>query len=122
MSRSPFYRKEGDPLSHIDTCLALFAKHGLNFTKQLEWNYLQGFVFSTPTYFIMGRPIADDPRAPGGAWFIEAMAGDTRAVWAILPYELPWIGWERFDSRLRFHRLEDVRRLTATKHEMAFTD
>lgn len=97
---------------HIDTCHALFAKHGLDFTKRLEANYRDGFVFSTPTYFIMGRPILDDPRALGGAWFCEAASGDTSAMWTILPYPLPWIGWERFDSRLRFHRTSEIRRLT----------
>ena len=108
----------------IDTCHALFAKHGLDFAAHLESHYRHGFVFSTPSYFVMGRPIMGNPMAPGGAWFISAMAGSASEAWSILPWPLPWIGFERFDNRPRFHRMEHLRRSTAPIHEthLAFTD
>lgn len=110
-------------MTHIDTCQALFARHGLDFAQALERNYRDGFVFSTPSYFVMGRPILDNPMAPGGAWFLESASGDTSAMWSILPWFLPWIGWERFDSRLRFYPMDDIRRFTRNEiHEQVATD
>jgi hypothetical protein len=99
-------------MSPIDRAALSFVKHGVDFAAALERNYQDGFVFSTPDYFIMGREVAE-------GWFIEGMAGDFTRAWSILPYELPKIGFERFDNNLRFYPIETLRRMTNPWHEMA---
>jgi hypothetical protein len=97
-------------MSPIDRAALSFVKHGVDFGAALERNYQYGFVFSTPDYFIMGREM-------NGSWFIEAMAGDTSKAWSILPYELPYVMFQRFDNDLRSVPLSVLKRLT--HHEMA---
>lgn len=99
-------------MSPIDRCAVAFATHGCDFADALERNYQQGFVFSTPDFFIMGREL-------DGGWFIEGMAGDTSKAWSILPYELPYVTFERFDNDLRRVAIGRLKRLTY--HEMAKT-
>ena len=99
-------------MSPIDRCAVTFAKHGHDFAAALERNYQGGFVFSTPDFFIMGREL-------DGGWFIEGMAGDTSKAWSILPYELPYVTFERFDNDLRRVAIGRLKRLTY--HEMAKT-
>jgi hypothetical protein len=92
-------------MSPIDRCAVAFATNGYDFAEALERNYQQGFVFSTPTFFIMGSD-------RDGAWFIEGMAGDMSRAWSILPYELPRMTFERFDNNLRSVPLSSLKRLT----------
>jgi hypothetical protein len=74
-----------------------------SFDHYVAMHMRTGFVFSTPEFFIMGTPrIKDslqgdchDASQPPDTWFIFAMAGDTSKAWSILPYELPYIAWER---------------------------
>jgi len=81
------------------------SESGELLAAQLSQNLSDGFVFSTPEYFIMGREI-------DGSWFIEAMAGDMSKAWDILPYPLPTISWRRFDNELHSYPLSVVKRLT----------
>ena len=92
-------------MSPIDKAAVAYVKHGADFAVALERNYQEGFVFSTPDYFIMGRELE-------GAWFIEAFAGNMDAAWSILPYELPYVAFQRFDNSLRFIPIERLRRLS----------
>ena len=92
-------------MSPIDRCAVAFATHGCDFASALERNYQQGFVFSTPDFFIMGREL-------NGGWFIEGMAGEMARAWSILPYPLPTITFARFDNNLRSVPLSVVKRLT----------
>jgi hypothetical protein len=101
-------------VSPIDRIAVEYARRGLDFAAQLERNYAQGFVFSTPDFFIMGRP-----HERGDAWLIEAFAGDHEKAWGILPYELPYIVFERFDNNPRFYPMETLRRMTLPEHETA---
>ena len=89
----------------IDTAALSYVKHGVDFAQALERNYQQGFVFSTPDFFIMGREL-------DGGWFIDSFAGDMDKAWDILPYELPTVAFQRFDNDLRFVPIERLRRLT----------
>ena len=89
----------------FDECVRVFAEHGADFSAAVARNLNDGFLFSTPDFFIMGREI-------GGAWFIEGMAGDCAKAWSILPYELPTMTFERFDGDLRSLPLCAVKRLT----------
>lgn len=92
-------------MSPIDKAGLAYVKHGVDFAQALERNYQGGFVFSTPEFFIMGRELE-------GGWFIDSFAGDMDKAWAILPYELPYVAFQRFDNDLRFVLIERLRRLT----------
>ena len=111
-------------MSPIDKCALEFVKHGVDFAYCLEQEYQRGFVFSTPDFFIMGFAVrrnvngllwdhSDNP----DAWYITGMAGDMDKAWSILPYELPFVSFQRFDNSLRFIPIERLRRLS--KHEPA---
>ena len=119
-------------MSPIDQCAVAFTRRGVDFAHHLELHYAHGFVFSTPAFFIMGRPVdrhasatfIRDPKykeAEGkcNAWWIHGMAGDVAKAWDILPWPMAWIGFERFDNDLRFYSAEDIRRLTIPTNEMA---
>ena len=96
----------------FDECVRVFAEHGADFSAAVARNLNDGFLFSTPDFFIMGREL-------DGGWFIEGMAGDTSKAWSILPYELPYVTFERFDNDLRRVAIGRLKRLTY--HEMAKT-
>lgn len=79
-----------------------------SFAYYVEWHMWNGFVFSTPDFFIMGRPVNHvaareigvglwhpSPMLNLDCWYIHAMAGDMAKAWDILPYPLPYIAWER---------------------------
>jgi len=55
------------------------------------------------------------------AWFIESFAGSMERAWDILPFELPEIGFQRFDNNPRFYPIDTLRRMTIPTHEMAST-
>lgn len=107
------------------------AEHEKSWRSWLNWHHLHGFVFSTPDFFIMGRAVLRDsmPEQIVGkhvfkseecdCWHIFAMSGDMGKAWSILPWELPWLAWERVQGGkrdLRFYRTDDVRRLTSHAH------
>lgn len=111
-------------MSPIEQIKAQFEKHSLCFEAYLNCHLHAGFVFSTPSFFAMGRPVDRHAtprliRNPGhsfapddcNAWWVHGMAGDTHKVWDILPWPLGFIGWERFDEDLRFYPTESLRRL-----------
>lgn len=91
-----------------------------SFEEDLEAHLLHGWVISTPDMFIMGRPVLKtapahilDPWWPFGdeadCWHVWLAAGDLRAMWAHLPFPLPWISFER-DNALRFYKFESLRK------------
>lgn len=100
--------------------------------KPLRWyeeeHKLKGFVFCTPDFYIMGRPVKRD--APPeqildvthqffppacDCWYVFLMCGDVRKAWSILPYELPWLCWQRDNDpsdELRFYETRRMMRLS----------
>lgn len=97
------------------------------FWDDLTLHLLNGFVFSTPDYFVMGRPVLKDaapefivdphckyPKEQADCWMIYLMAGDTGKAWDVLPWDLEFICFER-NNELRFHLLEDVIRHSPEK-------
>ncbi len=83
-----------------------------------------GFIFSTPEFFIMGRPVdstapAADVVNPGvsfppescDCWHIYLMAGNCGKAWSIMPWHLPLVSWER-RNELRFYSAKEVERLS----------
>ena len=102
-----------------------------SFDYYLNWHLDHGFVYSTPDYFIMGRPhqrmqeekdnqqLIDSFHVfsldEADCWYVHAMAGNMALAWRILPQELPWMGWERIRNgarELTFVRLSDLHRLS----------
>jgi hypothetical protein len=97
----------------FDRCAEEYARHGEDFSGAVARNLADGFLFSTPSFFIMGRP-----HERPNTWFIEGMAGDCSKAWSILPWPMGWIAFHRFDSELHIHRMEDIRRLTVPTNEI----
>lgn len=93
------------------------------FEQDRDLHFEHGFVFSTPTYFAMGRavPRKGDPALivdPGvryhleacDCWHIYLFAGDITKLPDLMPWALPWISIER-KNELRFYPLAEMRRL-----------
>ena len=88
------------------------------FEHDLYWHLQNGYVFSTPDYFIMGRPVDVsapdsmqlDPsvkfNAPNG-WLVWLAAGEIACFNDIAPYRLPFIGFQR-RNRLRWYKAEKL--------------
>lgn len=78
---------------------------GGNFREEVEAHLLHGFVFATPTAFLMGRPVPRGaeirdvwqtwPAEKCDAWFAWIGVGAIGPLLALMPYELPWVGWVR---------------------------
>lgn len=94
------------------------------FDEDLHLHMMNGFVFSTPDFFVMGRGVDSkaDPklivdsavvwgRELQDCWHVYLMAGDMTKAWGVLPYPLPMFSLER-KNELRFHRFEDIARHT----------
>lgn len=116
-----------------DILAQLYERKGLDFSHYVALHLRHGFVFSTPDFFIMGRAVCrswpDDqvtdptqtaPRIAADAWYIHAMAGDTGKAWSILPWPLGFVGFERFDSVLRWVPTEVIRRFHPANSDAAF--
>lgn len=109
------------------------APGACTFEELVGW-YLaadHGYVHKTPDYFIMGRPVI---RAAGDAcadltarfaisqcdtWFIAAFAGRWDTAWRSLPYQLPFLGWQRLHERentLHFLPTERIREFSQHHH------
>jgi hypothetical protein len=86
-----------------------------SFREDLEAHLLTGYVHSTPTAFVMARPVsvlADEslildpwhsfPREDQDAWLVWLAAGDLASLLVLFPYQLPLIGWQK-RNKLRFH-------------------
>ncbi len=95
------------------------------FGEDLALHLMHGFVFSTPEYFVMGRPVKSEAHRslvvnPGftwdrqdcDCWHVYLMAGDMGQAWKCLPWRLPLISLER-RNELRFYKLTDVERFVS---------
>lgn len=115
-------------MSPYQAIFEAYRKHrpDINFSDEMSFYLTHGFVFSTPSYFAMGKPINRllseqvgfaTLRAPEGSkpdcWYICAASGKIGRIWSILPYPLPWVAWTRVhdpENELQFHSLEALRR------------
>jgi len=96
------------------------------FEHDITWHLNNGFVFSTPAFFVMGRPVVSAarpeiivglnrfPATICDAWHVYLMAGDMSKAWGILPWELPMVTIERRNV-LKVYRLDSIRRLSGTR-------
>lgn len=103
-----------------------------SFEWYVEHHLKNGFVFSRPDFFVMGRPVCR--YAPASliteptylfdpdqcdCWYVFAMAGDLTHVWDILPWELEYVAWERIlDScrELRFYKSDRIQNLCMSRN------
>jgi hypothetical protein len=113
-------------MSPFETARQVYAQEpcARTFDEDLTLHLQHGFVFSTPRYFIMGRPViraADaqhivDPRHIFTAedcdtWHIYLLAGDPTPAWDIMPWPLAWFSFER-RNELRFYPVDRIKRLS----------
>lgn len=98
------------------------------FADYVEWFLRNGYVYSTPDYFVMGKNcrrtapeehicdcthVFDENNSD--CWYIFAMAGNIGKCLSVMPYPLPWLAFERLiDNKreLRFYQTSDIKRLT----------
>ena len=93
-----------------------------SFHSDLIWYHENGFVFSTPNYFIMARPVDTEAHendivgrrifklSECDGWLIHCMAGDISRVWEIMPFYLPLLAFQR-KNELRVMPFSAMRRL-----------
>jgi hypothetical protein len=112
-------------MSPIEQAMAVYQKEACarTFDEDLHLHLEHGFVFSTPEFFIMGRPVksTEEPKYivnpviyftdDCDCWHIYLMAGDCSKAWDIMPYPLPLFSFER-RNELRFYPMERIRRLS----------
>ena len=125
----PKFSQEGGLMTPVELAAKVYEQEpcARPFTEDLHWHLINGFVFSTPDFFIMGRPVpltADHslilnpawvfPPELCNTWFVYLMAGNYQKAWSILPWELPYFAWER-KNELRFYSLASIRRLSGIK-------
>lgn len=109
------------------------AKGAVTWEELVGWYLAEdnAYVHKTPEYFIMGRPVM---RAAGDAcanftarfalnqcdtWFIGAFAGRWDKAWQSLPYQLPFLGWQRLHSiedTVHFMPTERIRQFSYHHH------
>lgn len=71
-----------------------YRAHGSReFKKHLRNHLANGYVFSAPNYFMMGKAVLlEDGRT---AWYITYALGDPRRLAALMPFPLPFIAFRR---------------------------
>lgn len=112
-------------MSPAEKMAETFAAHGLDFAYYVDRHFQYGFLFSTPEFFVMGRPVMRGARAelirdPSAtfdgmavdAWWVHGAIGNLRAMWDVMPAALPYLGFERWDDNPRFYPIETLRRLS----------
>lgn len=74
------------------------------FDHYLRFHLKSGFVHSTPDFFVMAIPVCREELKQGlripcdygpDCWYISAMAGNMAKAWELIPYELPFIAFDR---------------------------
>lgn len=76
-------------MSPIEVMARYSAEHGLDdFGYHVELYLREGWVTSTPDYFVMLK-------REGNSWYVAAFAGDMSKAWSALPYELPFLSFHR---------------------------
>jgi hypothetical protein len=91
-----------------------------SFREDLEAHLLNGFVYSTPDAFLMGRPVRRDANPEDivnpwvnftdpDCWHCYLFSGSLHHTMSMPPFKLPWVSYER-KNRLRFYRWSDIER------------
>jgi hypothetical protein len=114
-------------MSPVELAAAVYEQEpcARTFREDLEAHLLNGYVFSTPGCFVMGRPVCrsaarEDIVNPwvkfdegeSDAWLVYLLAGNVAEAVRLLPYPLPRMGWER-GNVLRFWPAERFLKISA---------
>lgn len=109
-------------MTPYDLAQSVYSKEwcARSFQTDLDLHFRNGYVFSGPDFFIMGRPVNRNAPAKEivnpaccflepDAWLIYLAAGPgaLSQLLAHEPFILPYFGWER-GNVLRFHEREKV--------------
>jgi hypothetical protein len=110
-------------MTPYDRARAVYASEpcARTFEEDLRLHLKFSYVYSTPDYFIMGRPVAMDSSykditdplvqfSEPDAWWVYLASGDLNSFFTIKPFDLPYVGWER-GNKARFYRADRVSRL-----------
>ena len=105
-------------MTPVEAIAAKYEREGVSFRAVLESHLLHGYVFSGPSWFVMGRAVQSTataselldfthPFPTPDAWLITAAAGDWCAALRLFPRPLPWVLWQRRGQwrRWRFESL-----------------
>lgn len=100
---------------------------GRTFDEDIAAHISNGYVFSTPEFFLMGRPVdrfadmksIDDPWYPfpmerQNTWLVYAFAGHSQNLLTFMPYPLTWLAWQRRGNPLRIYDLQQAKRICAS--------
>lgn len=93
-------------MSPVVIAAKLAKERGADFKEEMEAFLLKGFVFSTPDAFLMGRPVPKGfelqdiwhefpPDAVLDSWMVWSGVGNAGRLLAMMPFDLPSIGWIR---------------------------
>lgn len=99
-----------------------------SFTQDVVLHLRNGYVFSTPKMFLMGRGVlknapyslVTDPSVTfdePDSWLVYLAVGDISDFFRYEPYPLRWIGFER-ENVLRFHSRNKIKRIINLCHTM----
>ena len=91
-----------------DILVQLYASGGRDeraLQDDIVYHLQNGYVFATPECFIMGRQLAN-------GWFVHAAVGVgyLETFFNFIPYDLEYIGWEKHDMPVRWHKTETLKR------------
>lgn len=73
-------------------------------TAELTKYLAHGCVFVTPEIYFVLKPVSRNSEVKPAdqwnvekpdAWYIHAIIGNVKKAISLIPYELPWVGWER---------------------------
>ena len=110
-------------MTHRERVKTLYLRFPQPRTFEEDERYYRnvGYVIETREVFVMGKAVKHDApyeaiinpevafaRIEQTAWFLHAMAGSLRAMWAVKPYYLPLIGWSRRGGRIHWHWIDDA--------------
>jgi hypothetical protein len=117
-------------MTALRTAIEIYAQLGRNFAEVHGQYSEHGYVFSTPQWLIMARPVRRDnpgawlkvqdigqafPSCPeADAWYVQIAVGRGALGRFVqhMPFHLPFICWRRSlkdaSQRLRFYRLDRV--------------
>ena len=84
----------------VNQASAFFGDH---FSEVLADHLLNGYVFSTPDCFLLGRRQED-------AWFVTYLAGDLESALQFIPFPLPYLIFQRDNGVLRCYKSESLTR------------
>lgn len=112
-------------MTPVERAAAVYAREpcARTFREDLEAHLLHGYVWSSPTAFVMARPV--NRLAPRelivnpwhvfaeeevDCWLVYLAAGCRTEIWGACPKWLPFVMWER-NNVLRTYYAQRVKRL-----------